>query len=123
MRGAVTLVLARRMGAEEGMMAKVLILLHKRADLTTDEFRRYWRETHAPLGARLPGVRGYVQDHVLPGEGQMPCDGIAELRFDSPEAFQAALGSSEGQAALADVENFCDAGRTQVVLVDEVIIA
>ncbi len=105
-------------------MAKVLILLHKRADLSDGEFRRYWRDTHAPLGARVPGVRGYVQNHVLPGDPQTqpPCDGIAELRFDSPEAFQAALGSPEGQAALEDLGNFCDAGRTQVVIVDEVTI-
>jgi len=105
-------------------MTKVLFLLHRREGSTTDDFRRYWRETHAPLGARLPGVRSYVQNHVLPdsSSAQPPCDGIAELRFDSPEALRAALDSPEGRDALVDVEKFCDMGRLHMVLVEEVTV-
>jgi hypothetical protein len=32
-------------------MTKVLILFRKRADLTMDEFQRYWNETHGPIAA------------------------------------------------------------------------
>ncbi len=102
-------------------MTKVLILIQKRSDLSTDEFRRYWRETHAPIAAKMPGLRKYIQDHVIPDPTQddLPCDGIAELWFDSPGEFQAALASFEGQATLADIPNFLDGDRVRVMLVEE----
>ena len=105
-------------------MTKVLVLIRKRSDLSTNEFRRYWRETHAPLAAKMPGLRKYIQDHMIPDptRDDLPCDGIAELWFDSAEAFHAALASPEGQATLADGPNFLDGDRVHVVLVEEVTI-
>ena len=105
-------------------MTKVLITVHKRADMGTEEFRRYWRETNGPIVAKVPGLRRYIQDHVLPDPSGVnpPYDGIAELWFDSPEAFQAGLGSPEGQAALADVPNFADPEKLQVLMAEEVTV-
>jgi uncharacterized protein (TIGR02118 family) len=100
-------------------MTKVLVLLHKRADLGWDEFLRYWRETHRPLALRLPGLRGYVENHA-PEVGHLPY-GVAELRFDDPGAFQAALASPEGRAALADLANFVDLDKTGMTVVAEVL--
>ena len=72
----------------------------------------------------MPGLRKYVQDHVLPelSQGEPPYDGIAELWFDSVDAFQAALASPEGQATLADVPNFLEADKVRAVTVEEVTI-
>ena len=101
-------------------MTKVLVMLHKRSDQNWDEFQRYWRETHGPIAARIPGLRGYVQNHAA-DRGNVPY-AVAELYFDSPEALQAALATPEGQAALADLGNFVDAQQTGLAVVEEVRI-
>ena len=106
-------------------MTKVLIMFQKRADLSREEFRRYWRETHAPLAVKMPGLRKYLQDHVIPDPAQdaPPYDAVAELWFDSSEAFQASMASPEGQATLADTPNFVDGDSVRMVTVEEVTIA
>ena len=105
-------------------MFKILFVLHKRSDLGTDEFQRYWKETHGPIAAKLPGLRKYVQNHVLPdpSQGEPPYDGIAELQFDSREAFEAAMASPEGQATIADVQNFVEPNKLYAGAVEEVTV-
>jgi uncharacterized protein (TIGR02118 family) len=102
-------------------MVKIVLLLHRRPDLSVDEFRRYWHQTHQPLLERLPGLRRLVLNDVLPGpDGAAPsCDGIGEDWFDSLEAMQAAFASTEAQAVAADVVNFLDLSRFQMLMVAE----
>ncbi len=97
-------------------MTKLIVFLTKRADLTRDEFRRYWREIHGPLGAKMPGVRKYVQNHAT-ADGA-PFDGIAEMWFDDTAAMQAAFASPESSAAAVDAPNFT--ANTQLMVVEEV---
>jgi uncharacterized protein (TIGR02118 family) len=102
-------------------MVKVVLLLHRRADLSVDKFRQYWHERHRPLVERLPGLRRLVLNDVLPGyDGSEPtCDGIAEDWFDSVESMQAAFASLAAQAVTADVVNFLDLSRFQMLMVAE----
>jgi uncharacterized protein (TIGR02118 family) len=102
-------------------MIKIMLILHRRSDLTTEEFRRYWHEQHQPLPVRLPGLRRLVLNDVLPAPdgSPVPCDGIAEDWFESAEAMQAAFVSPEGQAVFADAANFLDLTRMQMVVVAE----
>ena len=105
-------------------MTKVIYVLHRRPDMDAGEFCRYWRDVHGPLAAKIPGLRKYVQNHGLPdsASGALPCDGIAELWFDSPEEMQAAFASPEGVATLADSPNFLDMDRVGMMVVDEVAV-
>ena len=105
-------------------MAKVIFVLYKRPEMSTDEFRRYWEETHAPIAAKMPGVREYVQNHAVsdPEGEEPPYAGVAELVFDTPEDMQQGLGSEEAQAAIADLPNFTDEEKTEAAVVEEVII-
>lgn len=105
-------------------MFQEIVLLRRRPDMNRDEFRRYWREIHGPLVAKLPGLRKYVQAHVIPDPSQasLSYDGIAELWFDSPEAFQAAIASPEGQAVRADLPNFLDQDKCQFLNAEAVTI-
>ncbi|MBO1074617.1 EthD domain-containing protein [Roseomonas marmotae] len=76
-------------------------LLNRRRDTTPDEFRRYWREVHGPLAARLPGLRAYRQNLVTDrsqlaidhARGGMDLDGISQLVFDDLAAMEAAASS------------------------------
>ncbi|MGH3089956.1 MAG: EthD family reductase [Rubrobacteraceae bacterium] len=104
-------------------MIKVIFILYRKEGMSGDEFRDYWKNIHAPIAKRIPGFRGYVQNHALPDAetGEEPeYSGFADLYFDSPEALQAGLDSPEGQETLADVPNFCDPERTTSVVVEEV---
>ncbi|HLB23377.1 MAG TPA: EthD family reductase [Dehalococcoidia bacterium] len=96
-------------------MVKLIYCISKKAELSVEEFQRYWRETHGPIAGRIPGLRRYVQCHVVPelyGRGQQPAyDGAAELWFDDLEAMRAAMQSPEVKAALEDEKNFIDHSR------------
>ena len=105
-------------------MTKVIFVLHRRLDMDRDEFRRYWRDVHGPIAAGMPGLRRYVQNYAVPdaASGDPPCDGIAELWFDSEEALRTAFASPEGAATMADVPNFLDPDRIGEMVVDEVAV-
>ena len=105
-------------------MLKMVFLVHKRPGIDAAEFRRYWREAHGPIAAKIPGLRKYIQNHsIVDSDGTPPAyDGIAELWFDSAEAFGQGLASPEGQAASADAATFMDLDRMQSLSVDEVAI-
>ncbi len=94
----------------------MVVVLHKKDGMTRDEFRAYWRDVHGAIGARMPGVRKYVQNHAL-ADGA-PFDGIAEMWFDSLADMQAAFTSEAAQEAARDVVNFLSG--QQVVMVEEV---
>lgn len=102
-------------------MFKVMFFLYRRDGMDAAEFQRYSREVHMPLVRQVPGLRRYVVNHALanPAGAAAPADAVAELSFDSQEAFGAAIGSPQGQAALADQGNYVDPGRTHFLVVEE----
>jgi uncharacterized protein (TIGR02118 family) len=93
-------------------MASVLVLYHQPTDPTA--FDHHYQEVHAPLAARIPGLRSYTISNggVASPAGDAPYYLVAELAFDSLDALQAGMGSPEGQAAVADLPNFAQAGVT-----------
>jgi hypothetical protein len=44
-------------------MIKLVYCITKKPGLTDEEFFRYWKDVHGPLGTRLPGLRRLVQSH------------------------------------------------------------
>jgi uncharacterized protein (TIGR02118 family) len=103
---------------------KLVFMFHRRPGMDFGDFSRYWRDQHAPIGAALPGVRKYVQNHAAAAlDGSLPpCDGFSELWFDDVESLQRALTSPEAQAALLDSVNFIDVERIQTFVVEEVSV-
>ena len=97
-------------------LTKIIVVLHKKEGMSRDEFRRYWRDVHGAIGARMPGVRRYVQNHA--SDDGAPFDGIAEMWFDSPADMQTAFTSEAAQEAARDVPNFL--ASQQVVMIEEV---
>ena len=96
-------------------MVKLIYCISKKPELTVEQFQTYWRETHAPIAAKIPGLRRYVQCHVVPetyGGATTPAyDGAAELWWDSLEEMRAAMGTPEVKAAIEDEKNFIDHSR------------
>lgn len=102
-------------------MFKTMFFLYRRADFTPEQFQEYSRITHMPLVSRVPGLKRYVVNHTAmnPSGVADACDAVAELWFDSPDAFQSALGTPEAAAALGDQPNYLDMARTHMLFVEE----
>ena len=86
-------------------MVKLTVLYSKPSD--PQEFDRYYNDIHAPLAAKMPGLRRFEVARVTGAPfGEAPYHLIAELYFDNFDAMKAALSSPEGKAAAKDVGNF-----------------
>ena len=99
-------------------MIKRLTLVYRRDGMTVEQFRAHWRDVHGPLAARTPGLRRYVQHHVVdtrsPSNVLRP-DGIAELWFDSVAHEKAFFASELGQLQREDGRNFVGFSTTFIV--------
>ena len=95
--------------------------LKGRTGLSIDQFRRYWKDAHGPLCARLPGLYQYKQFHLAPDRGGVwpapegvsrstpddeQIDGIAELTFTSTQNRQAWVDA--GLPLMIDEQNCFD---------------
>lgn len=104
-------------------MVKLVYCITRKPEMSIEEFQRHWREVHGPIAARIPGLRRYVQSHVLPetygGHRPVAYDGVAELWFDSLAAWEEARRSPEVRAAIEDERNFIDHSRVFSILTEE----
>lgn len=108
-------------------MVKLIYCISRKPELSVEEFQTYWRETHGPIAGRIPGLRRYVQCHVVPElyarETKPSYDGAAELWFDDLDAMRTAMASPEVAAAMEDEKNFIDHSRVaSFVTVEEPVV-
>jgi uncharacterized protein (TIGR02118 family) len=80
-------------------------------------FDRHYRQVHATLVKKIPGLKGYTSTKPtsLSPQEQSPYYLIANLYFEHMRALQVALQSPEGRAAVGDSPNFATGGATLVV--------
>ena len=101
-------------------MAKVIFVLHRRADLTRDQSLAEWSgERHTSILKELPGLTRWVQNHVMSAPGEPICDGVGELWFESDEVMNEALNSPQMGAAVEDAGRFLDMDKTGLIIVEE----
>lgn len=120
-------------------MIKMIFCLHRRPDLSREEFQRYWLERHGPLvraSAAALGLRRYVQAHTSShplgerlrrGRGAPePFDGVAELWWDGIEDLAAAMGTEAGREAgrrlVEDERRFIDLARSPLWIAEEHVV-
>ncbi len=90
----------------------------RRQDMTTEACLTHWRGKHAQIGARLPGVRAYVQNHGVLANGRflLPYPGfdiMPELDWDDLASMDAAIDSpAHVKDSIDDEANFIDVHRT-----------
>ncbi len=91
-------------------MAQLVVMYKTPADPAA--FDKHYFEKHVPIAQRIPGMRKFTvsQGPVATPAGPSDCYLVATLDFDDLGAIQAAFGSPEGQAAVADVQLFATAG-------------
>lgn len=104
-------------------MLKFMVVLHRRPDLTREQFRRHLQEVHGPLAKNLPGLRKYIQNFVHADPKRTPAwDAIIELYFDDWSSMEAAWASPQGAASDADLPAFADLSRTTWSAVNDVTV-
>ncbi|MGP8069113.1 MAG: EthD family reductase [Candidatus Bathyarchaeia archaeon] len=97
-------------------MFKLIILLKKKIGLTDEQFTTHWLDTHAHLAKKMPGLRRYVVNVVMPPPNREPdYNGVVELWFDNVDDMKKAFTSPEGQATQKDTEKFT-ASRTTMYI-------
>ena len=90
----------------------------RRSDLTTEACLAHWSGHHSAIGAKLPKIRGYVQNHGILAGGRflLPYPGfdiMPELDWDDLTAMDAAIDSpAHEKDSLDDEANFIDTART-----------
>jgi uncharacterized protein (TIGR02118 family) len=89
--------------------------------MPAEAFREHWRDRHAPLIARLPGIRRYVQNSVA-ADGEALYDAIAESSFDDTQAIKALARTPEYAAVLEDEPRFIDRASMGSVLTEEHVL-
>ena len=103
-------------------MVKVLTLINRKPGMPVDEFQHYWRTQHPLVVTRLPGIRRYVQSHVLPetyANREPPYDGIAEVWADDTDRLRAMTKSAAHPDLIADEAKFIDRARMGVIVTDD----
>lgn len=117
-------------------MIKFVMCLHRHPEMSRAQLQDYWKNQHAPLFQSFADTHKaikYVQDHTIDSpvnevlresRGMVAeFDGIAEVWFESEQAFMDAMSSPEGQklgAILAEDESkFIDHARSAAFLAEE----
>jgi uncharacterized protein (TIGR02118 family) len=106
---------------------KSISLLTRKDGMTHEQFMKHWVEVHAPLALAVPGLRRYLQSHILE-ERKRPdipsidveVDGIAELWYDDRETMARAIATPEAKTLYADGALFI--GKIKSYTVEEKII-
>ncbi len=108
-------------------MIKSIGLLTRKPELTHEQFMKHWVEIHAPLAHAVPGVRRYVQNHIVEERTRpdipttdVAIDGIAELWFDDRAAMNRANASPEARRLHDDGALFI--GRIKSFVIEELVV-
>ena len=103
-------------------MIKVMGLLTRKPELTHEQFVKHWFEIHGPLARSVPGVRRYVQSHIVGTrtrpdipETAVEIDGIAELWYDDQEALARAAATPEMKRLTDDGALFISRIKSYVI--------
>ena len=101
---------------------KNLEIVKAKPGMPIPAFQRYWREVHGPLGAEIPSVLRYIQNHTRLGGyagGRVPpADGAAITWFESVDAMREGARSTAYERTRADEANFT-AGHLPVIITHE----
>jgi uncharacterized protein (TIGR02118 family) len=96
-------------------MIAAISLMRQRDDVTLAQFRRHWLDVHGPLVCAFPGLRHYVQLHVIASPAMnllardMRIEGFPILWFDNDDDRLQAHESPEMAACNIDSRSFIGA--------------
>ena len=103
------------------MIRRVSILTRK-PESAQEEFIDRWENVHGSLALKVPGIRRYVQSHIVDehyrdniGSKDDQVDGIAELWYDSQKDLKVSSATPVAKALYADGAKIIGKIRTFIV--------
>ena len=113
-------------GEISGVGVKNIEIVRRKSGMQVEAFQKHWRETHGPLGAAIPQVDRYVQNHARLSSyqnGRAPqIDGLALTWFHDTGAMRASAKTSEYDETRADEDNFVTVPLDFVIATEHVIL-
>ena len=112
-------------GPRKPGLVKGVWRMRRKAGISLNEFRRHWIEIHGEIARKIPGVRRYVQSHVIDEAysfAEPRWDGVAQLWWDSPEALTEALKTPQFREDMRDGEEFIDGKSISFFLAREYVV-
>jgi uncharacterized protein (TIGR02118 family) len=110
-------------GPRTAQQVKLIFQLKRKPGWSLAEGRKYWIEVHGPIVKRLPGLRRYVQSHLVDAAylyAEPKWDGVAQLWVDDAAAMQRLLDSKEfKESAWPDGEKFLDLAAARSFVAQE----
>jgi uncharacterized protein (TIGR02118 family) len=98
---------------------KNIEFVNRRPGMDLLAFRHYWRTVHGPLGATIPSILRYEQNHLAleayNGDATPRYDGLAITWFESTAAMRAGADTPAYEA------NFLPDGHLPIIIVREVL--
>jgi uncharacterized protein (TIGR02118 family) len=101
-------------------MHRVMFAIHRKPELSFDEFMAHYRDVHIPIASKLPKLQQYDIFPVEPGpdKDEGAPDAFTLMTFNSVEDFEAFLASPEMAEIAADNDKFI--GRFESFTVDHI---
>lgn len=110
-------------GPRTSQQAKLIFQLKRKSGWSLADARQYWLEVHGPIVKKLPGLRRYVQSHLVDAAyayAEPKWDGVAQLWVDDATALQKLLDSKEfKEGAWPDGEKFLDLSIARSLVAQE----
>jgi uncharacterized protein (TIGR02118 family) len=112
-------------GPTGGSLVKGVWQLKRKPGMALADFRKYWIDVHGALAIELPGVRRYVQSHLIDEAylyAEPRHDGVAQLWFDSAAGLAAAFDSPAGKELQTDGPKMFDMHLLRFFLAQEHVV-
>ncbi len=106
-------------------LVKGIFQLGAKPGLTPLEFRKHWREIHAVVAMKMPGIKRYVQSQLIDeayAYARPRFDGVAHVYFESAQALADSFDSQGGKDDLADGELFIDMPNMTFFIARELVV-
>ena len=107
-------------------MYTILVVVRKKDNISTEEFRKIWKEEYGPMYLSLPQIKRYQQYHLSDkrkDDAEDAIDGVTIMSFDSEEDMKTAWNTEVYQEAAKIRERIMreTAIGVHVTSVDEIV--
>lgn len=105
-------------------MIKRISILIRAPHIDREGFSQHWHDVHGGLVAQLPGISGYVQNHIVEelsvgtDSGGYDIDGFVELFFPDDASRVSAFSGAHAQPVWDDEPNFLGHSTAYVIAGD-----
>lgn len=103
---------------------KNIEFVNRRPGMALVPFRDYWRQVHGPLGATIPTILRYEQNHCNDDEyadGDPRFDGLAITWFASTRHMREGAATEAYDLTREDEKNFLPDGHLPIIITTEVV--